>query len=98
MRLKLVPNHHFNAHLEASALRDNLGERGSQLGPPDPTCCPVHFWLNTRGPVAGEAPLTPTEEAALPLAVTKEAKVSSVPEELPEDPLGEEEPASLETA
>ncbi|XP_023603302.1 neurobeachin-like protein 2 [Myotis lucifugus] len=70
MRLKLVPNHHFNAHLEASALRDNLGE----------------------------APLTPTEEAALPLAVTKEAKVSSVPEELPEDQLGEEELASLETA
>ncbi|ELK24974.1 Neurobeachin-like protein 2, partial [Myotis davidii] len=67
---QLVPNHHFNAHLEASALRDNLGE----------------------------APLTPTEEAALPLAVTKEAKVNSVPEELPEDPLGEEEPASLETA
>lgn len=27
MRLKLVPNHHFNPHLEASALRDNLGER-----------------------------------------------------------------------
>lgn len=27
MRLKLVPNHHFNSHLEASALRDNLGER-----------------------------------------------------------------------
>lgn len=26
MRLKLVPNHHFNPHLEASALRDNLGE------------------------------------------------------------------------
>ncbi|XP_054585901.1 neurobeachin-like protein 2 isoform X1 [Eptesicus fuscus] len=70
MRLKLVPNHHFNAHLEASALRDNLGE----------------------------APLTPTEEAALPLAVTKEAKVSSAPEELPEDQLGEDELASLETA
>ncbi|XP_045434738.1 neurobeachin-like protein 2 isoform X2 [Pipistrellus kuhlii] len=70
MRLKLVPNHHFNAHLEASALRDNLGE----------------------------APLTPTEEAALPLAVTREAKVSSAPEELPEDQLGEDELASLETA
>lgn len=28
MRLKLVPNHHFNPHLEASALRDNLGEKG----------------------------------------------------------------------
>lgn len=28
MRLKLVPNHHFNPHLEASALRDNLGESG----------------------------------------------------------------------
>ncbi|XP_053786341.1 neurobeachin-like protein 2 isoform X1 [Desmodus rotundus] len=70
MRLKLVPNHHFNSHLEASALRDNLGE----------------------------APLTPTEEASLPLAVTKEAKVSALPEELQEDQLGEDELASLETA
>ncbi|XP_006065277.3 neurobeachin-like protein 2 isoform X3 [Bubalus bubalis] len=69
MRLKLVPNHHFNPHLEASALRDNLGE----------------------------APLTPTEEASLPLAVTKEAKVSSLPEELQEDQLGEDELAALET-
>lgn len=93
-----MPNHHFSAHLEASALRDNLGERVSQLGPPHTTCCPVHFWLNACGPIAGEAPLTPTEETALPLAVTKEAKVSSVPEELPEDQLGEEELASLETA
>uniref|UniRef100_A0A286ZT68 Neurobeachin-like protein 2 n=1 Tax=Sus scrofa TaxID=9823 RepID=A0A286ZT68_PIG len=70
MRLKLVPNHHFNPHLEASALRDNLGE----------------------------APLTPTEEASLPLAVTKEAKVSTLPEELQEDQLGEDELAALETA
>ncbi|XP_066208131.1 neurobeachin-like protein 2 isoform X1 [Saccopteryx leptura] len=70
MRLKLVPNHHFNSHLEASALRDNLGE----------------------------VPLTPTEEASLPLAVTKEAKVSPLPEELQEDQLGEDELASLETA
>ncbi|XP_039084272.1 neurobeachin-like protein 2 isoform X2 [Hyaena hyaena] len=70
MRLKLVPNHHFNPHLEASALRDNLGE----------------------------APLTLTEEASLPLAVTKEAKVSTLPEELPEDQLGEDELAALETA
>nr|KAF6420831.1 neurobeachin like 2 [Molossus molossus] len=70
MRLKLVPNHHFNSHLEASAQRDNLGE----------------------------APLTPTEEASLPLAVTKEAKVSTLPEELQEDQLGEDELASLETA
>ncbi|XP_032987583.1 neurobeachin-like protein 2 isoform X5 [Rhinolophus ferrumequinum] len=69
MRLKLVPNHHFNSHLEASALRDNLGE----------------------------APLTPTEEASLPLAVTKEAKVSTLHEELQEDQLGEDELASLET-
>uniref|UniRef100_A0A4X1T8Z4 Neurobeachin-like protein 2 n=1 Tax=Sus scrofa TaxID=9823 RepID=A0A4X1T8Z4_PIG len=68
MRLKLVPNHHFNPHLEASALRDNLG------------------------------PLTPTEEASLPLAVTKEAKVSTLPEELQEDQLGEDELAALETA
>ncbi|XP_054406869.2 neurobeachin-like protein 2 isoform X1 [Pongo abelii] len=69
MRLKLVPNHHFDAHLEASALRDNLGE----------------------------VPLTPTEEASLPLAVTKEAKVSTPPEELQEDQLGEDELAELET-
>ncbi|XP_021574806.1 neurobeachin-like protein 2 [Carlito syrichta] len=70
MRLKLVPNHHFDPHLEASALRDNLGE----------------------------VPLTPTEEASLPLAVTKEAKVSTPPEELQEDPLGEDDLAALETA
>uniref|UniRef100_A0A286Y0J3 Neurobeachin-like protein 2 n=1 Tax=Cavia porcellus TaxID=10141 RepID=A0A286Y0J3_CAVPO len=69
MRLKLVPNHHFDPHLEASALRDNLGE----------TC------------------LMPTEEASLPLAVTKEAKVSSPAEELQEDQLGEDELAGLET-
>uniref|UniRef100_A0A8C0KM69 Neurobeachin-like protein 2 n=1 Tax=Canis lupus dingo TaxID=286419 RepID=A0A8C0KM69_CANLU len=68
MRLKLVPNHHFNPHLEASALRDNLGE----------------------------GPLTPTEEASLPLAVTKEAKVSTLPEELQEDQLSEEELAAVE--
>ncbi|XP_006868866.1 PREDICTED: neurobeachin-like protein 2 [Chrysochloris asiatica] len=67
MRLKLVPNHHFDPHLEASALRDNLGE----------------------------APLTPNE-ASLPLAVTKEAKVSTPPEELQEDQLGEDEMAALE--
>ncbi|KAM5291942.1 neurobeachin-like protein 2 [Ctenodactylus gundi] len=69
MRLKLVPNHHFDPHLEASALRDNLGE----------------------------VPLTPAEEASLPLAVTKEAKVSTPPEELLEDQLGEDELAVLET-
>ncbi|XP_028742695.1 neurobeachin-like protein 2 isoform X2 [Peromyscus leucopus] len=69
MRLKLVPNHHFDPHLEASALRDNLGE----------------------------APMTPTEETSLPLAVTKEAKISTPPEELPEDQLGEDELAVLET-
>ncbi|KAK2091048.1 Neurobeachin-like protein 2 [Saguinus oedipus] len=69
MRLKLVPNHHFDPHLEASALRDNLGE----------------------------VPLTPTEEASLPLAVTKEAKVSTPPEDLQEDQLSEEELAALET-
>ncbi|XP_051708461.2 neurobeachin-like protein 2 isoform X4 [Oryctolagus cuniculus] len=69
MRLKLVPNYHFDPHLEASALRDNLGE----------------------------APLTLTEEASLPLAVTKEAKVSTPQEELQEDQLGEDELAALET-
>ncbi|XP_054549725.1 neurobeachin-like protein 2 isoform X3 [Talpa occidentalis] len=70
MRLKLVPNHHFNPHLEASAQRDNLGE----------------------------APLTPTEDTSLPLAVTKEAKVSTLPGELQEDQLGEDELAALESA
>ncbi|XP_076985630.1 neurobeachin-like protein 2 [Tamandua tetradactyla] len=70
MRLKLIPNHHFDPHLEASALRDNLGE----------------------------APLTPMEEASLPLAVTKEAKVSTPSEEQQEDQLGEDELAALETA
>ncbi|KAM7336917.1 hypothetical protein ACRRTK_003036 [Alexandromys fortis] len=69
MRLKLVPNHHFDPHLEASALRDNLGE----------------------------APMTPTEEASLPLAVTKEAKISTPPEELLEDQLGEDELAVPES-
>lgn len=69
MRLKLVPNHHFDPHLEASALRDNLGE----------------------------APMTPTEETSLPLAVTKEAKISAPPEELPEEQLGEEDLAALES-
>lgn len=48
-------------------------------------------------PIAGEVPLTPTEEASLPLAVTKEAKVSTPPEELQEDQLGEDELAELET-
>ncbi|CAO2633435.1 Neurobeachin-like protein 2, partial [Lemmus lemmus] len=69
MRLKLVPNHHFDPHLEASALRDNLGE----------------------------APMTLTEEASLPLAVTKEAKISTPPEELLEDQLGEDELAVPES-
>lgn len=48
-------------------------------------------------PLAGEAPLTPTEEASLPLAVTKEAKVGTPTEELQEDQLGEDELAVLET-
>ncbi|XP_012928023.1 neurobeachin-like protein 2 isoform X5 [Heterocephalus glaber] len=69
MRLKLVPNHHFDPHLEASALRDNLGE----------------------------VPLAPTEEASLPLAMTKEAKVSTRPTEQQEDELEEDELAGLET-
>lgn len=38
-----------------------------------------------------------TEEAALPLAVTKEAKVSTLPKELQEDQLGEDELTSPET-
>lgn len=53
--------------------------------------------MTTVGPLAGEAPLTPTEEASLPLAVTKEAKVSTLSEDLQEDQLGEDELASLET-
>lgn len=32
MRLKLVPNLNFDQHLEASALRDNLGEEVSWSG------------------------------------------------------------------
>lgn len=68
------------------------------MGLPSLICCPAYFWLSTLGPIAGEAPLTPTEEASLPLAVTKEAKVSTLPEELQEDQLGEDELASLETA
>ncbi|XP_026578840.1 neurobeachin-like protein 2 [Pseudonaja textilis] len=30
MRLKLIPNHHYDCHAEASALRDNLGADGLQ--------------------------------------------------------------------
>ena len=63
-----------------------------------PRPCPAQLWLSTLGPLAGEAPLTPTEEASLPLAVTKEAKVSTLPEELQEDQLGEDELAALEKA
>lgn len=48
--------------------------------------------------MAGEAPQTPTQEASLPLAMTKEAKVSTLPEELQEDQLGEDELAAMETA
>lgn len=68
------------------------------MGPSNLICCPAYFCLSTLGPIAGEAPLTPTEETSLPLAVTKEAKVSTLPEELQEDQLGEDELASLETA
>lgn len=32
MRLKLVPNYNFDCHQEASALRDNLGEKGHGKG------------------------------------------------------------------
>lgn len=43
MRLKLVPNLNFDQHLEASALRDNLGEapRGS-LTPCSPCQCDAY--------------------------------------------------------
>lgn len=96
MRLKLVPNHHFDPHLEASALRDNLGEC-VVLGPPSwyfPSCLALNKY---DWPHAGEAPMTPTEEASLPLAVTKEAKISTPPEELLEDQLGEDELAVPES-
>lgn len=46
MRLKLVPNHHFNPHLEASALRDNLGEKG----------CPEQYLPKLLGPALAEHP------------------------------------------
>lgn len=40
MRLKLVPNLNFDQHLEASALRDNLGETDGNGAPRSPpTCC-----------------------------------------------------------
>lgn len=96
MRLKLVPNHHFDPHLEASALRDNLG-KCVVLGSPSwyfPSCLAL---MKSHWPPAGEAPMTLTEETSLPLAVTKEAKVSAPSEELLEDELGEEELAALET-
>lgn len=32
MRLKLVPNYNYEDHRQASALRDNLGKRGSFTG------------------------------------------------------------------
>lgn len=70
---------------------------GAELGPPDFIGCPAWLWLSTRGPIAGEAPLIFTEEASLPLAVTKEAKVSTLPKELQEDQLGEDELTSPET-
>lgn len=54
--------------------------------------------MSYLGPTAGEAPLTPTKQDSLPLSVNKEAKVSSFPEELQEDQLGEEELAALEMA
>lgn len=52
---------------------------------PNFTGCPASLLLSVIGPAAGEVPLTPTEEASLPLAVTKEAKDSTLSKELPED-------------
>lgn len=69
----------------------------SWVGLPNFTGCPAYLLLSVTGPAAGEVPLTPTEEASLPLAVTKEAKDSTLSEELQEDQLGEDELASLET-
>lgn len=96
MRLKLVPNHHFDPHLEASALRDNLGKCVVLASPSwsFPSCLAL---ITSHWPPAGEAPMTPTEETSLPLAVTKEAKISAPPEELPEEQLGEEDLAALES-
>lgn len=70
---------------------------GAELGTPNFIGCPAWLWLSTLGPIAGEAPLILTEEASLPLAVTKEAKVGTLPKELQEDQLGEDELTSLET-
>ena len=49
MRLKLVPNLNFDQHLEASALRDNLGEadgRGAPRGPPTPWAKSATGWIH----------------------------------------------------
>lgn len=37
MRLKLVPNYHFDRHAEASAFRDNLGEENRHGSRPEGT-------------------------------------------------------------
>lgn len=53
MRLKLVPNLNFDQHLEASALRDNLGEAdgsGTPGGPSVPRARGCQ-WLDARGGV-----------------------------------------------
>lgn len=62
MRLKLVPNLNFDQHLEASALRDNLGEadgNGAPRGPPIPRARGCHQ-LNARDGVELGAVMDPT--------------------------------------
>lgn len=63
MRLKLVPNLNFDQHLEASALRDNLGEAngsGAPSGAPMPWARGCHR-LGARGGVELRAVMDPIE-------------------------------------
>lgn len=94
MRLKLVPNLNFDQHLEASALRDNLGEEvswsGMSLGALHRSC-PQLLGTGVVGPadpllISGADHLQNPAES-LPLAMAKEAKVS----ELEDDQLAEED-------
>lgn len=89
MRLKLVPNYNYDPHVEASALRDNMGMAQ--------TCYPIPFFyvlfLRQNG---GQKMMSfllfsgaesPRSSEPLPLAVAKEAKVS----DMEDDQLGEED-------
>lgn len=91
MRLKLVPNHNYDPHSEASALRDNMGMSLVRH------ISPLHsiviqakkrtkdvFFLFFLGCSGAESPRS---SEPLPLAVAKEAKVS----DMEDDQLGEED-------